>query len=139
MLWDMSSPLQTPTKEVDVEFLVFVERYATDLLKWDILTFFADNPNISTPLSEIAQRIGRSIHALRPELGDLVLLGILDQIKASNGQALYQLTKESYLRRMTLKFADQLTARPKVWEFRVGLLPPLYHSINVLWNEGRWP
>jgi hypothetical protein len=110
----MSSRLQTPTKEVDVGFLVFVERYATDLLKWDILTFFADNPNISTSLSGIAQRIGRSIHALRPELGDLVLLGILDQIKTSNGQALYQLTKEAYLRRMTLKFADQLTARPKV-------------------------
>jgi hypothetical protein len=110
----MSSSLQTPTKEVDVEFLVFVERYATDLLKWDILTFFADNPDICAPLSEIAQRIGRSIHAIRPELGDLALLGILDQIKASNGQALYQLTQEPYLRRMTLKFADQLTTRPMV-------------------------
>jgi hypothetical protein len=110
----MSSSLQTPTKEVDVEFLVFVERYATDLLKWDILTFFADNPNICASLSEIAQRLGRSIYVLRPELGDLVLLGILDQIKASNGQALYQLTTEPYLRRMTSKFADQLTTRPMV-------------------------
>jgi hypothetical protein len=106
--------LQLPTKEVDVKFLVFVERYATDLFKWDILTFFADNPDFCAPLSEIAQRIGRSIHAVRPELGDLVLLGILDQVQASNGQALYQLTKESSLREMTLKFADQLTSRPVV-------------------------
>ena len=90
----MLSPLQSPTKEVDVDFLVFVERYATDLLKWDILTFFADNPNFCTPASNIAQRIGRSIHSVRPELGDLVLLGILDQTKTSDDQTLYQLTKE---------------------------------------------
>ena len=107
----MLAPLRPPTKEVDIDFLVFVERYATDLLKWDILTFFADNPNSCIPASNIAQRIGRSIHSVRPELGDLVLLGILDQTRASDDQTLYQLTKEPYLRKMTLKFADQLTAR----------------------------
>ena len=108
----MPPTIQAPGKEVDVEFLVFVERYATDLLKWDILTFFADNPVIRATDSEIAQRIGRTIHLLRPELGDLVLLGILDQIRAPDNQVAYQLTQEPYLRNMILKFADQLIGRP---------------------------
>ena len=36
----MSPPLQPPNKEVDVDFLVFVERYATDLLKVGYSNFF---------------------------------------------------------------------------------------------------
>ncbi|MBN1221566.1 MAG: hypothetical protein JXM69_21775 [Anaerolineae bacterium] len=113
----MLSPLQTPSKEVDVEFLVFVERYATDLLKWDILTFFADNPNIQVTASDIAQRIGRatdSVDLVRLELGDLVLLDILDPIRVSENLVIYQLTKDTYLRNMILKFGDQLTSRPSI-------------------------
>ena len=113
MLLNMISPLQPPNKEVDVDFLVFVERYATDLLKWDILTFFADNPDLPARATDIARRIGRSIYTVRPELGDLVMLGILRQAKSLQGEVFYQLTQESYLRGMTLKFADQLTTRPQ--------------------------
>ena len=110
----MLSPLQSPTKEVDVEFLVFVERYATDLLKWDILTFFADNPNIQVTASDIAQRIGRTTDSVRLELGDLVLLDILNPIRVSDDLVIYQLTKDTYLRTMILKFSDQLTSRPSI-------------------------
>jgi hypothetical protein len=108
----MATSQQPPTKEIDVEFMVFIERYATDLLKWDILTFFADNPDFCIPASSIAQRIGRSNNTVRPELDDLVILGILHQTITPDDQVLYQLTNEPYLRKMTLKFADQLTARP---------------------------
>jgi hypothetical protein len=108
----MISLLPSPAKEVDVAFLVFVERYATDLLKWDILTFFADHPEFCASAANIAQRIGRAAHSVRPELGDLTLLGILTQSPASDGETLYRLTQEPSLRKMTLKFADQLTSRP---------------------------
>lgn len=104
--------LEAPTKEVDVDFLVFVERYATDLLKWDILALFAHNPSFCAPASKIAQRIGRSTHSIQPELGDLALLGILEQLPGDNDQTLYQLTQESHLRRLILKFANQLTEQP---------------------------
>ena len=110
----MLPPLQPPTREVDVDFLVFVERYATDLLKWDILTFFAKNPDLRATASTIAQRIGRMAHSVRPELGDLVLLGILDQIRMSDDQIFYQLTKQPSPRNMILKFAEQLISRPSV-------------------------
>jgi hypothetical protein len=105
----MQSPLQPPGKEVDVGFLVFIQRYATELLKWDILTFFARHPNFSGSVSHIAQDLGRSTHTIQPELGDLTLLGILERQQTADHQVLYQLTKESYLRRMILKFANQLS------------------------------
>jgi len=103
-----------PTKEVDVDLLVFVERYATDLLKWDILTFFARNPGFSAPAAQIAQRIGRNVYLVQPELGDLALLGILEQTPGSGNQMMYQLTPKPHLRRVILKFADQLADQPLV-------------------------
>lgn len=103
----MMPALEPPTKEVDVDFLVFVERYATDLLKWDILTFFGHHPDFKGTVFQIAGQLSRSSHAIRPELGDLALLGILDKVqRAENGEAVYQLTQEPTQRRLTLKFAN---------------------------------
>jgi hypothetical protein len=110
----MTFNLHPPTKEVDVDFLVFVERYATDLLKWDILALFAHNPNFCASASKFAQLIGRSTHSVRPELGDLVLLGILDQMPNSDHESHYRLTTEPDLRRLTLKFARQFAEQPLI-------------------------
>lgn len=104
--------LLAPTKEVDVDLLVFVERYATDLLKWDILTLFARNPSFSASASQIAQHVGRNAYLIQPELGDLALLGILEQTPGPGNQMLYQLTPKPHLRRIILKFADQLVEQP---------------------------
>lgn len=104
----MPLSLQLPNREVDVDFLVFIERYATDLLKWDILAFFAQNPGSSLSAAEVAQQIGRSLYAVRPELGDLVLTGILEHTATSNGHIKYHLTPAPALRRLILKFAYQL-------------------------------
>jgi hypothetical protein len=106
--------LPSPTKEVDVDFLVFVERYATDLLRWDILTLFARNPDFCAPAAQIAQQIGRSTYSIQPELGDLALLGILEQTSGPGEQMEYQLTQKPHLRRVILKFADQLADQPVI-------------------------
>jgi predicted ArsR family transcriptional regulator len=104
----MSFPHQSPAKEVDVAFLVFVERYATDLLKWDIITLFAHKPASSATASDVARMLGLSVQSVRPELGDLALLDILQQSKQQDGQTIYQLTKDPHLRKMALKFAQQM-------------------------------
>ena len=101
----MTSPLYLPTKEVDIDFLVFVERYATDLLKWDILTFFGRNPYFYGQTAQIAKRIGRSSLSIRPELGNLALLGILERTETDNNQTAYQLTTQNHLRQMAIKLA----------------------------------
>lgn len=103
----MIPSLPVLTKEVDVDFLVFVERYATDLLKWDILTFFGQNPNVRASVSKIAKSVGRSVSSIRPELGDLTLVGIVEQISSENQEeALFQLTQSSQFRRLAIKFAQ---------------------------------
>ena len=113
----MTSPLQPPTKVVDVDFLVFVERYATDLLKWDILTFFGHNPNFCGATSQIAERIGRSSLSVRPELGNLALFGILEQIPTEDNQTQYRLTTQPNLRQMALKLAkSQLSSKSSCQE-----------------------
>ncbi len=103
----MMPPLQPPTKEIDIEFLVFVERYAGDLLKWDILTYFAQKPDALVPAATVADRIGRTVTSVRPEIGDMVVRGILEQSTAPDGLLVYRLTQNPSLRKMVLKFAGQ--------------------------------
>lgn len=97
-----------PNKEVDVDFLVFIERYATDLLKWDILTFFAQQPDITASATEVAELIGRQTQSVRPELGDLALMGVLEQ-RHINNRVVYQLTHEPRLRKAALKFINRIS------------------------------
>ncbi len=97
--------LQPPTKEVDVEFLVFVERYVTDLLRWDILACFAHQPDLCASASTIAKLIGRNVQSVYLELGDLALVGILEQFPIPNGSISYRLTEKSRLKESVLKFA----------------------------------
>ncbi len=105
----MLSSLQPPAREIDVAFLVFIERYATDLLKWDILTFFAHNPDLYASASQVADQVKRSARSVRPELGDLALLGILNQKQMQeDGPTLYRLTQNPRHRKMALKFANQI-------------------------------
>ena len=103
----LSQSHKGPTKEIDVDLLVFIERYANDLLKWDLISFFARNPDLYDTADNVAQYIGRNSRAVRPELGDLVLLGVLERDRL-NGDHVYQLTQHSDLRRLALRFARHL-------------------------------
>jgi hypothetical protein len=101
---------QTPEragKEVDIDLLVFIERYANDLLKWDLISFFARNPDLIDTSANVARGVGRDQRAVRSELGDLVILGILERDKL-DGDHIYHLTRRSDLRRLALKFAQHL-------------------------------
>jgi hypothetical protein len=106
------TPLLPPSKEIDIAFLVFVERYAPNLLKWDIMAFFARNPNLAVTAVEISRQIGRPVQGVRPGLGDLVILGLLEPQCSANGQTRYLLTHDPPLRRLALKLADQTLLAP---------------------------
>jgi predicted transcriptional regulator len=98
--------LQWPGKEVDVDFMVFVERHATDLLRLDILTFWGKHPNYRGTVEDIAQKIGRSTQTIRPELGDLALTGILEKLHPPHQHASYGLCQKENIRRMVQKLAE---------------------------------
>lgn len=98
--------LQSPTQEIEVDFLVFVERYASDLLKWDIITFFAHHPDKIVSGSELADLIGHNGQLVRQELGDLRLVNVLQTAGISDKGLLYRLTDEVRVRKTVLKFVD---------------------------------
>ena len=96
-----------PGKEVDIALLVFIERYANDLLRWDLISFFAQNPDLYDTADNVARSVGRDPRVVRSELGDLVILGILEWDN-QHGDHMYQLTQHPDLRRLALKFANHL-------------------------------
>jgi hypothetical protein len=98
---------EIPSKEIDVDLLAFVERYANDLLKWDLISLFARNPGLYDTAESVAQRVGRNPRVVRSELSDLVMLGVLDWGHL-NGDHIYHLTRHSDLRQQALKFAEHL-------------------------------
>lgn len=95
-----------PGKEVDVDFVVFVERHATDLLRLDILTFWGRYPDYHGTVEDIAQKIGRSTQSIRPELGDLALTGILEKQNITHQHTQYGLCQNPDIRRMIKKLAE---------------------------------
>ena len=102
--------VQTPSgsgNEVDIDLLVFIERYANDLLRWDLISFFAQNPDLGGTVENVARSVGRDPRVVRSELGDLVMLGVLEWENLDGDQS-YQLTQHSDLRKMALKFAQHL-------------------------------
>ena len=100
----LSNHHDLPKNEIDVESLVFVERYVTNLLKLDLLTYFGNNPEARKNAQEIAKRVGRSYKAVRSELGDLTLLELLQKSKGEE-QPTYQLTNNAVLRPKVIRFA----------------------------------
>lgn len=96
-----------PGKEVDVALLVFIERYANDLLKWDLISLFARNPDLYDTPESVAGRVGRNPRVVRPELVDLAMLGVLEW-DCLNGDQFYYLTRQPEIRKLALKFAQHL-------------------------------
>lgn len=109
---------QVPLKEVDVDLLAFVERYATGAMKWDIIAFFGENPYTGDTARSIAQRIGRSLDIVLPDLIDLAMVGLLERIKI-DGAVVFQLTQEQALRQTTFNFVRRFRGR-----VRQALYPP---------------
>lgn len=101
------------TEEVDLDLLVFIERYATNLLKWDLLSFFGNHPEEKINANEVAKRVGRSYKTVRSELGDLAILELLHK-SSENSQPVYQLTCDSVLRSQVIRFAQNYFTRPKL-------------------------
>ncbi len=97
------------SNEIDVELLTFIERYATNLTRWDLLVFFGENPSTRDNASEIAQNVGRRTRTIQKELDDLVYLGILDAHQNADGN-LYELTRLPETRRAVVRFARCLSS-----------------------------
>jgi len=93
-----------PAKEIDLALLIFIERYASSLSKWDILVFFGQHPDKSHTAAEVAIRLGRSLRSIRPELGELALHHVLER-NTPRTEPTYRLTRRRPMRTLVIKFA----------------------------------
>ena len=72
----------------------------------DVLTLFGEQPDAAKSAEAIAQQVKRNYKIVWPELGDLVLLGVLDK-RIYSDQTLYQLADDTSMRLQVIRFAAQ--------------------------------
>ena len=96
------------SKEIDIDLMTFVERYATNLTRWDVLIYFGRNPEASDSVDMIARKVGRRPTVVVKELDDLTYLGILCTRQNGHGM-LYELAPLKDMRRIITRLADTRT------------------------------
>ena len=90
--------------EVDVELFTFVERYATNLVRWDLLLYFGYHPDAKMTPAELAKVMRRTVKATTKELDDLSYLRVLSR-HYLQGKVTYQLTRRGPARRAVMRLA----------------------------------
>ncbi len=98
--------------EMDLELSLFLSRHARSPLQWDILSFFAANPHTRDTASALVERLGRQNGAVRRELEDFVLLGILSKDE-QGGPAIYRLRRDPALQGLMERLRRHLGAAGK--------------------------
>lgn len=90
--------------EVDIELFTFVERYATTLIRWDLLLYFGKTPNARCTAPEIARHLRRGLYATTKELDDLTYLRVLSR-RYTPEKTTYQLSRRATVRRSATRLA----------------------------------
>lgn len=107
MIVSIPNQRQPIKKELDLDLLTFVERHATNPVRWDIVAFFGGNPNGQITAEAVAQQVSVPPTTVNRELDELVVLGLLEP-KQVNGALAYCLTGYEPLRQAALRFATQM-------------------------------
>lgn len=115
MLMAMTEPAAQPAArgaaEIDLELFTFVERYATNLLRWDLILLFGKNPDADWTAAEIAERLNRSAVSTTKELDDLTYLRVLMR-RYTPERTAYRLSKNTSIRRAATQLANLEFAPP---------------------------
>ena len=108
MIMTLTSPTSPSSArnlaEVDIELFTFVERYATNLVRWDLLLFFGRHPRRAITPRELAREVHRSLHATTKELDDLTYLHVLVR-RYTPEKVTYRLASRGSARRTVMRLA----------------------------------
>lgn len=96
------SPKNLP--EVDIELFTFVERYATNLVRMDLLLFFGGNPEERITAADLARSVRRSLRATKKELDDLTYLRVLTR-RYTPEKTTYHLARKGAARLAVMRLA----------------------------------
>ncbi|MBK9232216.1 MAG: hypothetical protein IPO15_15535 [Anaerolineae bacterium] len=89
---------------VDLELLVFIHRFASDLLHFQLVDWFGQHPDQVISLALLAPAVRRPIETVRPVLGDLVLNGLLITSRV-HGELVYQLRPDPQMQATVRRFS----------------------------------
>ena len=113
MLMPMTEPVTRTVargaSEIDLELFTFVERYATNLFRWDLILLFGKNPEVALSPLEIAERLHRGVFPTTKELDDLTYLHVLVR-RYTPERTTYRLSKRTNIRRAAIQLAEFETA-----------------------------
>ena len=110
------------SQEIDVELFAFIERYATNLARWDLLLYFGRNPNVRGDAFDIAGRVGRKPITIQNELDDLTYLGVIDADR-TNRTTQYFLSRDNSTRYAAMRMANNCPTgcwSTSFWDTKVG-------------------
>lgn len=91
--------------EIDLELFAFVERYATTLVRWDLILFFGKNPDTGWAPAEVADHLRRGVSVATKELDDLTYQRVLVRHYTPERTS-YRLTRRAAIRRAAIRLAQ---------------------------------
>lgn len=98
---------QTATRgaaEIDLELFTFVERFATNNVRWDLILLFGKEPDSEMTSQEIAGQLRRGVFVTTQELDDLTYLRVLVR-RYTPERITYRLSRRAAVRRSAIRLA----------------------------------
>ncbi|MDY0019671.1 MAG: hypothetical protein RBT47_06705 [Anaerolineae bacterium] len=114
-------------RDMDPDLLEFLNSYIDTFVKWDLLSFFYNNPHTIDTVDNIARYAGRDEETVQQELTGLAAKGLLEETKMGE-LVVYALTPN-------LKIRDQLSRFVEASEDRQFRIRAIYHVIKNMREE----
>ncbi len=96
---------QNSPAEIDLELFTFVERYATSVVRWDLILFFGKYPDTDWTPAEVAEQLRRNRQIATKELDDLTYQHVLVR-RYTPERTTYRLTRRAPARRAAMRLAQ---------------------------------
>ncbi|MGE5618579.1 MAG: hypothetical protein ACM3US_04895 [Sphingomonadaceae bacterium] len=93
--------------KVDPETLVFIQKYLTSYTKWEMLKYFAENPDAAETARGFARRLNKDVRQISEALESLARTGIITNGNSRNpDEGAYTLTADETLRSSLLRIGE---------------------------------
>ena len=110
--------------EMDPELLAFL-RKIDSFVKWDLISFFYDNPHTTDTAENVARYAGRNAETTKVELAELAELGILVQNQLGD-MTVYSLPNDPKSKALIRQFVESLEDR----QFRVKAIYQIFQNMR---------
>lgn len=107
--------------ELNPDLNDFITKHIDNFVKWDLVAYFHQNPDLVETPSEIAVRLGRRLEDVSAALDDLVAGRILCKQEVGAEQA-YSLVSEGPEQKLVAAFVDALDSRGQRLQILTKLL-----------------